>query len=901
MVPLRNWVVEEKGWAGVCTRPRPSQTSDLAICSVSLDMASGRSESNQDIPRGLVNRTGTPLGRGSRLPSVRGQRDLTLGGIQRKKFTPNLNVSKKTHGSNETLKGSSLEGPESTNEAKGALGRGRGRNERGRGKGRGEDRTIQLHSEFAHGPMGESSSGWSRGSVSGGGGGGGGGERQTGGSSTVIKASMRQRGNQDDKDFLDTLLRDDHCSPFCPVPITGHGSSLHVASTGGGWRRKPADTEVPVSKRRQQCFRKEYTEEFRVIQMGKTETCAFCEVCNSEFSIKSGGKNDIVRHIAGIKHSDRMKQESGTSKINSFFVQSSEKSKPNHDVIRAEVMLVDLITELNLPMASMDKFTRAFKTMFKDSNIAKQFQCGRSKGTAIVKEIAAKSTLHLAARMKAAPFTLSTDGSNDAGSKKLFPIIIRSFNPESHLVTSEILSIPVCEGSATGENIFSLMEAELTAHGIPWTNCLALGADNAPVMVGKGKGVYGFMSRKHPSLYMSGCVCHLIHIAAEKAAACLPLNVDQLLIDTYYYLDKSSKRLAAFKAFQVLHELKDNKILKHVSTRWLSIRRCLPRLLENWEPLLDFFKAQEKSASSSAEKEKVGKLRKIFSSPTNRLTCMFLVEALQPFDEINTELQSEAPKMHILHRRLEKLLKSLQLRFVKPTAIQGKLPAEVDFQAESNLRDDSELLLGQMASEFIARKEEVCLREERLKEFYSKVKQFYMTSIKYILEKLPYNDELLQHATILDPKQQLHAKLASLEYFLKRFPVLIPHATSVASIKLEFAQYQCLNIQSCIQERLDSTWVAIGQLREDGQIILPNLSRVMLNIMTIPHSSAHCERIFSHVRKNQTEFRSRLNNETVEALLIAKTREGQAESRDYNESELEDLKKAYFRSLQSTQ
>ncbi|GFO38101.1 hypothetical protein PoB_006460600 [Plakobranchus ocellatus] len=138
------------------------------------------------------------------------------------------------------------------------------------------------------------------------------------------------------------------------------------------------------------------------------------------------------------------------------------------------------------------------------------------------------------------------------------------------------------------------------------------------------------------------------------------------------------------------------RCLPHVSTRWLSIR-CLPH----------------------------------------------------PFDEINTELQSEAPKIHILHSRLEKLQKSLQ-----------------------------------------SRKDKAYLREELLTEFYSKVKHFYITAVKYIFEKLPYNDELLQHATILDQKQQLHAKLASLEYFLKRFPVLIPHTASVAAIKMEFGQYQ---------------------------------------------------------------------------------------------------------------
>lgn len=55
----------------------------------------------------------------------------------------------------------------------------------------------------------------------------------------------------------------------------------------------------------------------------------------------------------------------------------------------------------------------------------------------------------LANRMRSGPFTLSTDGSNDAGSKQ-FPIVIRTLNPDTKLVTSEVLSVPVCYGSATG-------------------------------------------------------------------------------------------------------------------------------------------------------------------------------------------------------------------------------------------------------------------------------------------------------------------------------------------------------------------------------------------------------------------------------------------------------------------
>lgn len=83
--------------------------------------------------------------------------------------------------------------------------------------------------------------------------------------------------------------------------------------------------------------------------------------------------------------------------------------------------------------------------MFPDSKIATNFKCGRSKGTAIAKEIAAKTTLDLADRMKRLPFTISTDGSNDRGEEKLFPLVVRTFNPDTKEVRSDALSVPSIE------------------------------------------------------------------------------------------------------------------------------------------------------------------------------------------------------------------------------------------------------------------------------------------------------------------------------------------------------------------------------------------------------------------------------------------------------------------------
>ncbi|CAC5395890.1 unnamed protein product [Mytilus coruscus] len=69
---------------------------------------------------------------------------------------------------------------------------------------------------------------------------------------------------------------------------------------------------------------------------------------------------------------------------------------------------------------------------------------------------------------------------------------------------------------AADENIFLLIDKELTNKHIPSTNNLALRCDNASTMTGKHKGVIAFARRKHPDIFLAGCTLHLVHIAAKK-------------------------------------------------------------------------------------------------------------------------------------------------------------------------------------------------------------------------------------------------------------------------------------------------------------------------------------------------------------------------------------------------
>ncbi|XP_063765267.1 uncharacterized protein LOC134881682 [Eleginops maclovinus] len=127
---------------------------------------------------------------------------------------------------------------------------------------------------------------------------------------------------------------------------------------------------------------------------------------------------------------------------------------------------------------------------------------------------------------------------------------------------------------------------------------MSFGADNAMVMQGLKAGTAGYINKKNSAVYVLGCPCHLIHLAAEKAAAQLPVSIEELLVDIYFYLDKSSKRKQGLKKFQDLCGVEMRKIVKHVSTRWLSLDKCIARLLQQWPALLQYFESEQSGHSS---------------------------------------------------------------------------------------------------------------------------------------------------------------------------------------------------------------------------------------------------------------------------------------------------------------
>ena len=71
--------------------------------------------------------------------------------------------------------------------------------------------------------------------------------------------------------------------------------------------------------------------------------------------------------------------------------------------------------------------------------------------------------------------------------------------------------------------------------------------------------------------------------------------------------------------------------------------------------------------------------------------------------------------------------------------------------------------------------------------------------------------------------------------------------------------------------RVDRYWAGVMKVTTAmGEPRFPTLTKVMVAVLSLPHSNADCERSFSVVRKVHTECRQSMNSDTLTALLQGK-------------------------------
>ena len=163
-----------------------------------------------------------------------------------------------------------------------------------------------------------------------------------------------------------------------------------------------------------------------------------------------------------------------------------------------------------------------------------------------------------------------------------------------------------------------------------------------------------------------------------------------------------------------------------------------------------------------------------------------------------------------------------------------------------------------------------------------------MCSTKYLLKWCPFQDELLSHVTWVGFESRLEATFSSVEYIVHRYNSLFPLETlDMEKLSEQFLSYQLLveeDIPTFVKEssglapedpfRVDVLWTFLKSIKKPSshEYEFDLLFRVAEAVMTIPHSNAGEERIFSLINKNKTPTRSSLSLDgSLSSLVTVKT------------------------------
>lgn len=614
-------------------------------------------------------------------------------------------------------------------------------------------------------------------------------------------------------------------------------------------------------------FQKEWSKMWPCIQpVRQYPDKAFCAVCSSSFSIVHQGKRDVERHIKGSEH----KRLSGIVNSCQTLTKFLPDRKSQDKVINAEVLFTGYILEHNLPFESAAHAGPLFRKMFPDSDIARKYGCASTKTAAII-NYAMAPFLHdsLVEYLQQNPFSLAIDGSSDTGTNSMYPLLVRVYDGNRGEICSKFWRMCLVSDSSA-DGIFAQVSRAFEEESVPWDNVVGLSLDNASVNMGRHNGLYRKFEAKNKCVYTLGCPCHIIHNTANFASRSFSrvtgFDIGDFLVDIYYYFDNSTKRQALLKEYCTFCDQEYRKILKFGATRWLSKEICITRVLRQFPSLKSYFASQPELRSDP----RLRRLQAYFSDPLTEIYLLFLQSVMPLFTDINKTLQSDEPKLFILHKHMQQFLRKLLGRFVKAEALATTSVKSVDMEDDAVLLSLDKVMIGfstrsTMNSNDLHHEREKVARNCRV---------FMIEAYKYAIAHLPLHDPVLQHAEVLQHECRTTAEFDSLLFFVEKYPTLkLKLEASIDKLYDQFSDYQALDDTAFTGfNRVDHLWHALSTLQGCSGPRFNLLFEVAKYILLLPHSNAEEERIFSTVTKNKTKFRASLSNEkSLPSILTCKT------------------------------
>uniref|UniRef100_H3BFK0 DUF4371 domain-containing protein n=1 Tax=Latimeria chalumnae TaxID=7897 RepID=H3BFK0_LATCH len=576
---------------------------------------------------------------------------------------------------------------------------------------------------------------------------------------------------------------------------------------------------------------------------------ARCRCCNIQFTAEH---TVLKNHAKSNKHQEKSKCLAPTQKSITQCMQvkpNPEKLKLETAIKTAELKLAGFLAEHNIAMRAADHLTDVLKDIFKDSNITQNLSFGRTKATAISKNIIGSCYFEeLSEILKRKKSSVLIDESTDIGNVKTLCIVVHFFDNTKSVQTcswklAQIFSAQNRDAAQEGAS------AERLLMQVYLSNILGFGSDGCNTMMGKNNSVASRLQNEFPGILLQHCTCHSLHLCVSAACIQLPRRCEDLARDVYNYFKNSSKHMAQYQEFC---HVEPHKLLKPSQTRWLSLQQVVKRISSQWDALLLFFTSQWLEARLNAAEN----IYRCLNDAWLRLYYYFLEWSLPKFTNLNENFQSEKVMITTLRSKMAETYKDILLSYMESNYAVMTPLSRLDPADASKFLPLSNMYLG-------VKQENPSHSQGILTNFRVRCQRFLVTACLEIKKRFNFDDPVLTHIECLTPSiatdQRSWSLYPSLLPLLQKVPRIVdPENTDLIQlIDDQWRQVPLMKLPENFKEMdVDQFWYNVLVLEDlGGRRVLKELAAFALDILIFPHSNASCKRVFSKINliKNKTK------------------------------------------------
>lgn len=416
--------------------------------------------------------------------------------------------------------------------------------------------------------------------------------------------------------------------------------------------------------------------------------------------------------------------------------------------------------------------------------------------------------------------------------------------------------------ASDAQSVCNTIKSQLEHDGLSLQNLVGIGVDGANVMVGKHNSVTAILKKELQDLIVVKCICHSLHLCAERAAETLPRQLEFLVREIHNWFAYSFKRIEEYK--NLYETINNNRNIKKVQglsgTRWLARFDAINTILDQWvelELLFSIAKNQDKCYMAD-------QLHDIMKRLPFHAFLVFLKNELKAITQLNQLFQSNQVEPVKLFEDLFLLYKNLLQKIVVPAQLQKVDDSELtNFNFHPHLMHTSSIYLG-YDFESIAKR----IEERDLIDVRERCKNFLVILAEQIQNRLPENLSILKMMANLDPKIAMSQVKPGLKEILTKIS-----RTHVYGVKQDIENEWC-QLQNKKWNNLSNTEEFYAEVMEDsdaaGNKRFENVAKFATALLSLPFSNASVERAFSIYSILKNKLRNRLSPEMLQCLMMVR-------------------------------